>query len=110
HIKQAVVLAREDESGSKYLCAYLVLDVLAPNQQEACLRELKDRLEKALPNYMIPAYFVTLEQMPLLISGKIDRAALPAPDRSAAMAGDYAAPRNDLEQVLAAIWEEVLGV
>src|SRR5690606_9067034 len=57
HIKQAVVLAREDESGSKYLCAYLVLDVLAPNQQEACLRELKDRLEKALPNYMIPAYF-----------------------------------------------------
>lgn len=110
HIKQAVVLAREDESGSKYLCAYLVLDVLAPNQQEACLRELKDRLEKALPNYMIPAYFVTLEQMPLLVSGKIDRAALPAPDRSAAMAGDYAAPRNDLEQVLAAIWEEVLGV
>jgi surfactin family lipopeptide synthetase A/fengycin family lipopeptide synthetase B len=110
HIKQTIVLAREDETGNKYLCAYLVFDGSKTGQEEACVLELKNELEKALPGYMIPSYFVTLEQLPLLISGKIDRAALPAPDRSTTLARDYTAPRNEIEQIMASVWEEVLGI
>lgn len=112
-IKQTVVLAREDESGNKYLCAYIVFDssLLNVNDQETSLQELKKHLDTLLPNYMVPAYFITMEQMPLLVSGKIDRAALPAPDRKAAVSvGNYTAPRNELEQLLVTIWEEVLGI
>ncbi|AJS57348.1 non-ribosomal peptide synthetase [Paenibacillus sp. IHBB 10380] len=110
NIKQTVVLAREDEKGSKYLCAYVVMESSDTALEDVYLRALKDHLESTLPNYMVPAYFVTLDQMPLLISGKIDRAALPAPNQSTVWKADYTAPRNEVEQVLAVIWEEVLGV
>ncbi|CAI6068591.1 Plipastatin synthase subunit B [Paenibacillus sp. JJ-100] len=110
HIKQAVVLAREDDTGSKYLCAYLVLEPSVQGSEEMCLFEVKDELAATLPVYMIPAHFIILEEMPLLISGKINRDALPAPDRSAASDENYTEPRNEVEQILATIWEEVLSV
>jgi aspartate racemase len=73
--------------------------------------ELRDFLKARLPEYMVPAAFVSLPAMPLTAHGKIDRRQLPAPERSAMVAdADYVAPRTAVEAVLAALWAEVLGV
>ncbi|NIM14691.1 MAG: amino acid adenylation domain-containing protein [Candidatus Aminicenantes bacterium] len=75
-VKQGVVIAREDENGNKYLCAYVV--PYSPYSP----RYLQEYLAEHLPDYMVPQHFVQLEQMPLTPSGKIDRKALPEPDIS----------------------------
>ncbi|MDP4147651.1 MAG: amino acid adenylation domain-containing protein, partial [Bacillota bacterium] len=72
-IKEAVVIDREDKEGNKYLCAYVVSD------KEITVTELREHLSKELPDYMIPAYFMQLENIPLTPNGKIDRKALPEP-------------------------------
>ncbi|WP_438498695.1 AMP-binding protein, partial [Paenibacillus sp. IHBB 3054] len=72
HIREAVVMAREDEQGQAYLCAYLVSDEAVP------VPELRAQLATQLPDYMIPSYFVELEKLPLTPNGKVDRKALPA--------------------------------
>ncbi|MCU0288094.1 MAG: amino acid adenylation domain-containing protein, partial [Acidobacteria bacterium] len=98
-IKQAVVLTQE-ESGDKYLCAYIV------SIDEKVISGLREYLSKGLPDYMIPSYFVPLEKIPLTPNGKIDRKALPKPELKA---GDgYMAPRNEIERKLVDIWSEVL--
>ncbi|WP_035060990.1 non-ribosomal peptide synthetase [Andreprevotia chitinilytica] len=102
-VRDAVVLAREDEPGDKRLVAYLVTNeghTLEPSS-------LREHLLQRLPDYMIPAHFIVLDQLPLTPNGKVDRKALPAPDRSRDEAG-YVAPRNATEAQLAAIWAEVL--
>ncbi|MBD0254689.1 MAG: AMP-binding protein, partial [Cytophagales bacterium] len=72
---------------------------------------LRQWLRRTLPEYMVPAYLVRLEQMPLSPNGKIDRRALPEPGAAeAAPREGYAAPRNPTEAQLAALWEEVLGL
>src|SRR5262249_52516782 len=63
-----------------------------------------------LPAYMVPATLQVLEAFPLLPNGKVDRAALPAPQAAPAAAAPFAAPETDLEREVAAIWESVLGV
>ncbi|WP_162551297.1 non-ribosomal peptide synthetase, partial [Paenibacillus tepidiphilus] len=103
HICEAVVMAREDEQGQAYLCAYLVNDEAVP------VAELRVHLATQLPDYMIPSYFVELEKLPLTANGKVDRKALPAPDREAHTEG-YEAPRDALERQLAELFAEVLGV
>jgi amino acid adenylation domain-containing protein/non-ribosomal peptide synthase protein (TIGR01720 family) len=100
-IRESVVLAREDSPGDKRLVAYVaVTDPAAdlPDQLRAHLRE-------RLPEYMVPAAFVSLEQLPLTPNGKVDRKALPAPEYAGA---EYVAPRNATEEKLAAIWAKVL--
>jgi amino acid adenylation domain-containing protein len=73
--------------------------------------ELRSFLQTKLPAYMIPAAFVVLDRLPLTANGKVDRRALPAPERQRpALAEDYIAPRNRMEQELAEIWTEVLGI
>jgi tyrocidine synthetase-3 len=102
HIEQAVVTAQTSESGEKYLCAYVVTNQEIPGSV------LRDYLEEHLPGYMIPSQFVTLEKMPYTVTGKIDRKALPVPglnDRQG-----YIAPRTALEEKLAGIWTDVLGI
>lgn len=107
-VQSCAVLAREDSPGNKQLVGYVVWRHGAAQEVEDMLDFLKQRL----PEYMVPARFVTLESFPLTQNGKVDRKALPAPD--AANAGRsqraYVAPRNDLEIGLAAAWEKVLGV
>ena len=98
-VKEAVVIAREEAAGEKYLCAYLVAD------EDVATNDLREHLANSLPEYMIPAYFMQLERMPLTPNGKIDRKAFPEPSRSRA---EYVAPRNKTEAVLAQIWCEVL--
>jgi amino acid adenylation domain-containing protein len=102
-VREAVVMARE-EAGEKRLVAYVGADSgLSAN-------ELKEHLKKRLPDYMVPAAVVILDKLPLTPNGKVDRKALPAPGDGAAPAADYAAPQSDLEQLLANIWCEILGL
>jgi amino acid adenylation domain-containing protein len=103
-VKEAVVLAWEDERNSKYLCAYVV------GEKELLIKELSECLSESLPDYMIPAYFVQLMMIPLTKNGKADRKALPMPDSTMVAKAEYEGPRNETEEVLARIWSEVLGV
>ncbi|WP_139838903.1 non-ribosomal peptide synthetase, partial [Xenorhabdus vietnamensis] len=102
-IKQAVVIDREKE-GKKYLAAYIVPepDVVLSKEQ------LRSLLASKLPDYMIPASFTMIDNIPLTINGKLDRQALPVPEFVTEV--DYIAPINELEHKLCQIWEDVLGV
>jgi amino acid adenylation domain-containing protein/non-ribosomal peptide synthase protein (TIGR01720 family) len=103
-VREAVVLALDSASG-KQLAAYLVSDA-----DPAALRDaLKAHLRAQLPDYMVPAHLIVLDSMPLTANGKLDRRALPQPDPEANRQ-TYVAPRNELEQSLAAIWCAVLNV
>ncbi|MCC6416687.1 MAG: amino acid adenylation domain-containing protein, partial [Gemmataceae bacterium] len=105
-----VVVARKDDAGADYLAAY----VIPRPGQDATPDDLRRHLHAKLPDYMVPSYFVILEQFPLTPNGKIDRKALPAPQQGLASAGQAAraavAPRDDAERELAQIWEDVLKV
>jgi amino acid adenylation domain-containing protein/non-ribosomal peptide synthase protein (TIGR01720 family) len=103
-VKEAVVLAREEEAKDKYLCAYFVAD------EEVSIKDLRKRLSGNLPDYMIPSYFVQLDALPLNQNGKVDRKALPVPDGGSGIGSEYEAPRNREEEILTNIWSEVLGV
>ncbi len=103
HIKEAVVLAKEIKETEKYLCGYVVSD------KEIQDLNLSSYLMERLPKYMIPAYFVQMEEMPLTPNGKLDRKALPEPNLEA-MTNEYEAPRNEVEEALARVWSEVLKV
>jgi len=106
-VREAVVLDREDAPGEKRLVAYVVADrELLPTTTD-----LRNFLKEKLPEYMVPAMVVLLEVLPVMPNGKVDRRALPAPDRSRPeLEKAFVAPRDDLELQLAQIWEEVLGV
>ncbi|HKH48755.1 MAG TPA: amino acid adenylation domain-containing protein, partial [Thermoanaerobaculia bacterium] len=104
-VREAVVLAREDRPGDQRLVAYVVGDVAA----EELRRSLREQLRERLPDYMVPATFVTLAALPLTPNGKVDRKALPLPAPEPAGAReDYAAPRTREEELLAAVWAQVL--
>ncbi|NOK21667.1 non-ribosomal peptide synthetase, partial [Corallococcus carmarthensis] len=103
-VKDAVVLAREDSPGDKRLVAYVVGEALD-------VTVLRAHLKQHLPEYMLPAAFVSLETLPLTSNGKVDRKALPAPDASTLRASHaYEAPATPLEEKLATLWGEVLRV
>ncbi|WP_379148757.1 amino acid adenylation domain-containing protein [Paenibacillus sp. sgz500992] len=104
HIREAVVMAREDEQGQAYLCAYLLSDETVP------VAELRAHLTAQLPDYMIPSYFVELEKLPLSPNGKVDRKALPEPQGRMQAGSEYVAPRSKTEAKLATIWQDVLQV
>jgi len=104
-VGRAIVLARDAENGLS-LVAYVEADPVS----RPAARELRDFASSRLPRAMVPDAFVVLDAFPLTASGKIDRAALPAPDRSALAAGERAAPVSAEERLLAGIWSEVLGV
>ncbi|MEV0537923.1 amino acid adenylation domain-containing protein, partial [Kitasatospora sp. NPDC050463] len=105
-IRQSVVIVRENEAGEKSLVAYVVP---AADAVPDTIR-LRAHLGASLPEYMVPAAFVTLDAIPLTTNGKADTRALPAPDLEAFTASRYTAPRTPLEERLAAIWAEVLGL
>jgi len=103
-VEHAVVLAREDGSGEKRLTAYVV----AHERQEESARTLREYLKGKLPEYMVPSAFVLLDHLPLTTNGKLDRKALPTPERS--RESGHLAPRTPLEAELCRIWAEVLQV
>ncbi|MEQ5842845.1 amino acid adenylation domain-containing protein [Paraburkholderia acidicola] len=103
-VRQALVLAREDEPGERRLVAYLVFD---RDQAEPDGTELRAALARTLPDFMLPAQFVPMECLPLTANGKVDQKALPRPAQSVNQQ-HYVAPRNTIEERLAAIWAQVL--
>lgn len=106
-VRQAVVAVREDAPGDKRLVAYLVTG----EERKPTAQELRDHLKMKLPDYMIPAAFVFLEELPLTRNGKLDLQALPSPGGTRqGLVEDYLAPRNRLERLLAEMWQEILGV
>jgi thioesterase domain-containing protein/acyl carrier protein len=107
-VRQCVVVAREDASGDKFLVAYVEPQQPGP---APVVGDLRAHLTKYLPPYMIPSVFVVMEKLPLTPNGKIDRKALPPPDQGRMeVTGEFVAPRDPLEQMLAQIWLEILRV
>ena len=107
-IQEAYLTVYEEEPGQKHLVAYVVCDQSETTLTGSVLRKF---LKERLPDYMIPASFTFLDQLPLNSSGKVDQKALPAPDRSRPeMEEGYVAPRTPAEELLAGIWAELLRV
>ncbi|BAY23348.1 amino acid adenylation domain protein [Calothrix sp. NIES-2100] len=104
-VKQAVVLVREDVPGEKRLVTYIV-----PSQEQSpTVSELRSFLKNNLPDYMVPSVFITLNTLPFLPNGKLDRKALPAPDTARPdLEAIFATPRTPVEETLVQIWSEVL--
>ncbi len=109
-IKETIVIARKDEEQNNYLCAYIVLDKEQIQDKSITVTELRQHLDKELPDYMIPSYFIQLEKLPLTANGKVDRKALPEPDGNISTGTVYEAPTNEIEEILVNIWQEVLRV
>ncbi|GJL71077.1 MAG: hypothetical protein NMNS01_02760 [Nitrosomonas sp.] len=102
-VREAVVVAKEGPGGAR-LIGYVLLHA----GNEVDMAELRGSLGKSLPDYMIPAAIVVLESLPLNANGKVDRALLPEP-AFAGMDG-YEAPQGEVEEILAGVWKEVLGI
>jgi amino acid adenylation domain-containing protein len=100
-VKEAVVVDREDSTGDKYLCAYIV------PLSNRVMGEIKGFLSRSLPDYMIPAYFLELESLPLTPNGKLDRKRLPQP--LFAQGENHYPPRTRTERKLAEIWSGILA-
>jgi amino acid adenylation domain-containing protein len=104
-VRAAVALVREDAPGDQRLTAYVVSD------EEAIAGELRRHLRARLPEYMVPAAFVVLPELPLLPNGKVDRKGLPAPQAGRPdLAAPFSAPKSRLEGVISESWRAVLGV
>ncbi|MCY8923050.1 non-ribosomal peptide synthetase, partial [Bacillus atrophaeus] len=101
-VQDAAVAAVKDNAGNTALCAYVT-------PEDADTESLKSALKDTLPDYMIPAYWVTMDELPVTANGKVDRKALPQPDIEAQSAA-YKAPATEMEELLAAIWQDVLGI
>jgi len=107
-VGQAVVVMREDTAGDKRLVAYYTC--VEETERGVVAEDLRSHLSAMLPEYMAPASFVCLAELPLNPNGKVDRKALPAPDLSEQLERQYVAPRTATEEALAQIWAEVLGL
>jgi len=119
-IREAVVLTREasnksvpdstpasaagENQGQLYLFAYIV------SSEKFAVSRLREFLSKELPDYMIPSYFVPVDKIPLTPNGKVDRKALESPGVRLDTGVEFAAPRNNLEETIANVWEEVLNL
>src|SRR4030095_10476916 len=106
-LRDGVVVVREDQPGDKRLVAYVV----AGSTERVSTDALREGLKRKLPDYMVPSAFVFLEALPLSPNGKVDRKALPAPERSRAeMDKAYVAPPTPIETQPAELWQTVLGL
>jgi len=108
HIKETVVVLKEDTTRDKYLCAYVVLDVSSPGAGEFNASRLREELLKELPDYMVPRHIVEIPAIPLTANGKLDKRSLPEPRLD--YQASYTPPGNKIEQQMVEIWAETLGI
>jgi amino acid adenylation domain-containing protein len=106
HVREALVVAREDEMNQKRLVAYYTQP--AADEQIVDPVELRKHLSAKLPEYMVPSAYVQLPSLPLTVNGKLDRTRLPVPDLYAYPARQYEAPQGDTETRIASIWAAIL--
>ena len=106
-VREAVVITRNGASGEKRLAAYIVPDA----EKTPTSRELRSFLRERVPAYMLPSSFTALNALPLTPNGKVNRRALPAPEQAKPERREtFTAPRSPLEEGLAMIWAEALGL
>lgn len=103
-VRDVTVIVREDVPGDRRIVAYLVVD----GDKDGAVDDLRNALRERLPEYMVPAHFVTLDRLPLTPNGKVDRNALPAPAALRGASRPYAPPRTPVESTLSTIWAAVL--
>ncbi|WP_432400822.1 amino acid adenylation domain-containing protein [Wukongibacter sp. M2B1] len=101
-IKEAIVIAREDEDKSKYLCGYIV------SEEEISVTEIRSFLSERLPEYMQPTYLIAMDKLPLNQNGKVDRKQLPDPKKVINTKKEWIAPENETEVRLVKLWKEIL--
>ncbi|MBL6449158.1 amino acid adenylation domain-containing protein [Fulvivirga sp. 29W222] len=103
-IQEASIIHVKKEVGDGYLVAYLV------SQKPVDEVALKEYLKRHIPDYMIPTYFIALDRIPLTVNGKIDRRALPDPEKMEhRVSGKYEAPQGEIEEKMVDIWQKVLN-
>lgn len=102
-IEEVAVIDNTDSDENKYLCAYLVV-------REKITENLQRFLAKELPEYMIPAHFIEIEKFPVTPNGKLNRSALPKVDGTINSGKEYVPPTNTIEERLAKLWSEILGI
>ena len=100
-VTQAIAQVRTDEKGINYICGYVV------TKKELDIRDLRKFLGKHIADYMIPTYFVRLDNIPLTANGKIDYKSLPEPEITQCVE-EYEAPRNEIEEIMSSVWKDVL--
>jgi fengycin family lipopeptide synthetase D len=103
-ISASVVLVKESDDGDKQLWAYVATD------NKLTISNIRKHLSDMLPDYMVPAFYVQLEEIPLTVNGKVDRNALLRIDASIRTNSTYTAPGNELEQKLTVMWRQLLGL
>jgi amino acid adenylation domain-containing protein len=105
-VRDAVVMMREDVSGDKRLVAYLTMS----SESSDAAADVREQLAARLPAYMVPDEFMVLPSFPLTPNGKLDRKALPSPNQGARKHSEYMPPEGQIEQALAKLWQDMLGV
>jgi acyl carrier protein len=105
-VVESVVVDRKDSSGDIRLIAYFVPE----DGVEPTSLELLTFLQEKLPSYMLPSAFMAIKEIPLTPNGKVDRRALPAPEQIEVSTAGFIAPRTEMEQLVAEIWCEILGI
>ncbi|TXH70056.1 MAG: non-ribosomal peptide synthetase, partial [Lysobacteraceae bacterium] len=105
-VREAVVLAREDVPGEKRLVGYVVPEA----GETVSVSSLREQLQRELPEYMVPSVYVVLERLPLTPNGKVDRKGLPSPEYGEVSQRVYEAPLGEVEEAVAGIWSELLGL
>jgi len=106
-INQSVVAVQQDAAGNPAITAYYIVK----NASDISADSLRSYLAKTLPDYMVPQYFIAVDDFALTSNGKIDRKALPLPDGAIlSSAAKYIAPSNDIEKIIAEIWENLTGI
>ncbi len=110
-VRDVVVVARADPGGAQHLVGYVVPAPTGSGDESALSGDLRRHLGERLPDHMVPGVFVFLDTLPLNPSGKVDRAALPAPTRARPQpGGTLVSPRSRLEAQIAAVWRDALGL
>ncbi|WP_256932751.1 amino acid adenylation domain-containing protein [Bacillus thuringiensis] len=103
-IENGYVVAHHDEEGQVNLCAYIVW------KKESEPQKIRRKLAQALPEYMIPVHFMTIDELPLTPNGKVSEQLLPIPEKETETVEAYVPPCTEIEKLLTDIWQEVLGI